>query len=350
MRQIGGANAVIPVAHRLRAGNDVFFYSQGVAHERFCSDLPLISADSISSSKLLDWIWPDVIVSECVAPEENAIIPRRITQLAKDVNIPTVVVQDFWASGLSVAWEALPDVICVQDKLAKELVHKAWPQMSDQAVVITGQPAFDDLMNVDYKKARATLKEMYDLKEDWPIVHYSGGFKGTAESVACLVEALNQLKRPVYLFSRLHPRMTDIKAPEAWKEEGRRYQELNSQLLYGESIDSSDKKISDLVNAASDIVVGAYPTMIVQACYLRKACLSITNPAAQEYFEMETAGTLKAFPPVMLGSCYSATNVEESMSALKNIYNGETLRKSQEENFVTDGGSAERVAKVIRGL
>lgn len=350
MRQIGGANSIVPVAHNLRAGNDVFFYSQGLAYQKFSSDLPLISADSISPSELLYWIWPDVIVSECVAPEENAIIPRRIAQSAKDVDIPLVVVQDFWASGLSVVWESLPDVMCVQDKLAQDLVHRAWPKMLDRKVIITGQPAFDNLVNVNCEEEKAALKKIYGLKENWPIVHYSGGFKGIAESAACLVGALNQLREPVYLFIRFHPRMTDPNASAEWQEEYRRYQELNPQLVYGESVDSSDKKISDLINAASDIVVGAYPTMIVQACFLRKACLSITNLAAQEYFEMETAHTLKAFPPVMLGCCYAAQNVEEVVSSLEKIFSGTTLRESQEEHFVTDGRSAERVANTILGL
>ena len=62
MRQIGGANAVIPVAHKLRGmGNDVVFYSQGVAYQRFSPDLPLISADLTCPEKILDWFKPSVV-------------------------------------------------------------------------------------------------------------------------------------------------------------------------------------------------------------------------------------------------------------------------------------------------
>ena len=191
LRQIGGANAVVPVARSLKeSGNNVVFYSQGVAYQRFCSDLPLVSADSIEPDKALDWFSPDVVVSECVAPEENTIIPRRIVASAKGRGIFVVVVQDFWASGLSVVWESMPDIMCVQDKLAKELVEKAWPGIAGGRVVITGQPAFNHLRGVDCDDARNNLRAMYDLKEDWPIIHYSGGFKGIAESVACLLEMI----------------------------------------------------------------------------------------------------------------------------------------------------------------
>jgi len=353
MRQIGGANVVIPVACYLQErGVDVVFYSQGVAYDRFKFDFPLISAESISPDKLLGWLDPDVVLSECVAPEENATIPCHVTATAAERDIPTVIVQDFWASGLSVVWETLPNKMCVQDILAKDLVYQAWPQMKvlGNEIVITGQPAFDNLKTVDCDEARETLRKMYELKEDWPIIHYSGGFKGTAESVACLVEALNRLKQPIYLFTRLHPRMTDPNASAEWKAEGYRYQELNPQLLYGKSIDSSDKKISDLVNAASNIVVGTYPTMIVQACYLRKACLSIMNESAQEFFEMECGNTLKAFPPVTLGCCYGTTDTEGTVESLVKIFNGETLRESQEKHFVTDGKSTERVAQLVTDL
>lgn len=348
MRQKGGADAVVPVAKLLHGlGDNVCFYSQGVAYLGLQSSLPLVPADSILPKDLLNWVKPDVVVTECVAPEENAVIPRQITDAAVKASLPVVMVQDFWASGLSVAWESLPSLVCVQDEFAKKLIHQAWPEMSDKRVIVTGQPAFDILEEVDCQRARYDLKAMYGLPKNWPIIHYSGGFKGTAESVSALVEALNMLEIPVYLFIRLHPRMTDPNASDEWKEEGRKYQDLNPRLKYGKSIDTSDRNISDLINAASDVVVGAFPTMIVKACHLGIPCLSITNPSAQEYFEMETAGTLKEFPPVSMDCCHAATNAKEAAGALRKIFDCDTKIKQQTRHFATDGKSAVRVACVV---
>ena len=350
MRQIGGANAVIPVARKLRqAGNQVSFYSQGVADKRFSTEFPLIFADQLHVSRALSWISPDVVLIECVSPEEKDVIPLYVVNEVVERNIPVVVVQDFWGSGLSIPWENRPDVICVQDELAEKLVRSAWLER-DYGVEITGQPAFDNMGDIDCEGAEMELRAMFDLKENWPIVHYNAGYKGTADSISTLVQALNYFQQPVYLFIRFHPRMMDINASEAWKAEYQRYQELNPVLKYGQAINTSGKDLSDLINAASRIVAGTYPTMIVQACYLRKACLSIMNEVAQKQFEIESSGILKAFPPTMLGCCYEATSVDETVKCLEKIFNGETLWEAQKKHFVSDGKSAERVAEIVAGL
>jgi len=301
------------------------------------------SSSDISPRDLFKEMSPDVVMA--TQNSHHDLMPAEFIDSAHREKIPSVLVQDFWGNHAHGSWGILPDLVCVQDCLGKELVLKTWPDMQHYQVVITGQPAFDNLISVDTAEANKKLREQFQLSEDWPIIHFSGGSYGMPEAIRITIDALNILKRPVYLFIRHHPTLTLPGASDDFKRIYREYHTMPEDLLVGQSITSDASISSDLINAGSDIVISMYSTQSVKACYLRKACISVLVSESRQNLEKATGGLLNEFPPVALGACWFGMTDWKVAECLGRIFEGDTgdMRKAQEEHFVTDGKSAERV-------
>ena len=351
MKDIGGANAVIPVALKaIEGGNNYgILYCDGVSYDRFKDSYPSIST-VCDPEKVFNWLKPEAVITSTCTPNENLIIPIKFVEMAHLLGIPVVAVQDFWMSGMSVKWNIRPDKICVQDDLAKRLLLSYWEGYGEDDIVVTGQPAFDHLSGVDCHKARTRLASKLGLTEQWPIIHLSGGFKGTAEAVEWTVKSLNRSRTSVYLLVRYHPIMVRPDAPSEWRDVYEKCKHLPSTLKHGKVIDSSFLTSSE-VNAGADIVIGVYSTLLVEACYLRKNCISIITPEARSYFGMETGNMLSEFPPAMLEACFSVSS-EDALTPdfWHSLFSQNTLCSEQERNFVTDGNSAKRVLDVVSSV
>lgn len=351
MKDIGGANAVIPVACKATEENDfrALLYCDGVSYERFNGAYPVISS-KCDPGQVIDWLKPNAVITTTCSPEGNLVVPVNFVKAVRSKGVPVVAVQDFWGSGMSVKWDVWPDKMCVQDNLAKNLLLSSWKEYNPDDVVVTGQPAFDYLGQIDCNAAQSKLREKLQLYENWPIIHLSGGFKGTAEAVEWTVKALNKLQWPVYLIVRYHPRMTRAEAPPDWKEIYEKCRDLPSQLKYGQVVDSSSLSSSE-VNTGADVIIGIYSTLLVEGCYLRKDCISIVTPEAKAYFEMETANMLSEFPPSTLSACYSVENLTGLVNVLGRIRQyRHFLLIHQNRHFVSDGQSAQRVLGVINSV
>ena len=99
----------------------------------------------------------------------------------------------------------------------------------------------------------------------------------------------------------------------------------------------------------SDIVVGSFSTMTVEACYLRKPVITIWSPEISQVLFRITNRTLDQWPTTSLGASLKAESPDEINNCLNRIIVGETeeMLKAQQDHFQTDGLSGNRVAEAI---
>lgn len=160
-----------------------------------------------------------------------------------------------------------------------------------------------------------------------------------------LVEALNGFDAPVYLILRDHPTIFLSKACEQIHVE---YQEALKNLRIGTVVGSS-KLTSCEILAGSDIVIGMYFSMMVEACYLRKPMITIWTSEIGQSLLKALNNTLAEWPLMNLGASLRAENAEEIKSCLRKIIIGDTtaMLQAQQKHFRADGLSGVRVAKAI---
>ena len=162
------------------------------------------------------------------------------------------------------------------------------------------------------------------------------------------IEALNGFDAPVYLILKDHPTITLSKATDEYKRIFVEYQEVLKNLRVGMIVNSSDLT-SQEVCAGSDIVVGMYSTMTVEACYMRKPMLTIWTPEIEQSLLKVLNNTLSEWPLSNLGASLRAGTVPEIKNCLQKIITGDTaaMLNAQQKHFQADGLSGHRVAEAI---
>lgn len=345
LRDIGSVNACLPVVTILKdKGISVSVYAEGPASENLKDKPFYITGYRISD--LLDLVNPSLVVATSV--RIGGAVPIDLNKEAKQRNLPVVLVEDIWASHSAFTWDILPDGVCVVDEFAKSLILRSWPGYPESRIHVTGMPVFDRYVNVQVKSAKRKLREILELNENWPVVFFPGQIWGMTQAISMLVKALNSFDFPVYLILRNHPGIILSKAPDKYRQIYAGYQRTLRGLQKGAVVDSSQLN-SDEVLTGSDIIVGIYSTMTVEACYLRKPVLTIWTLEIGQFLLRLTHNTLAEWPITNLGASLRARNVLEIKSCLRKIITGDTsaMRKAQEKHFKADGLSSSRVAQVI---
>lgn len=339
LRDVGSVNACLPAIEKLKKDDfPISVYAEGASYECLKGKLSLIVQCPIDY--LLDFIKPSLVVATCATT--GGTIPIDLTTKAKQRNLLVVLVEDMWAAHSAFKWDILPDGVCATDEFSKSLILKSWPGYPESHIHITGSPVFDKFVDIDVGSARHKLRDSLGLSENWPVVFFpaTGLIKGMTRIIQMLVEALNGLNIPVYLILRDHPSITFSEASE--------YREALKGLKTGQVVDSS-KLNSNEVNAGSDIVVGTFSTMTVEACYLRKPVLIISTSEINQLLAESTNNALNQWPLINLGAALKAGSVDEIKNCLNQILAGDTTEmfKAQRKHFQTDGLSADRIANVI---
>jgi len=339
LRDIGSINACLPVINILKDKEiPVSVYAEGVA-SKYLKD-KLVFFSECQTDDLLDFTRPSLVVA--TAANKGGTVPIGLTVEAKQRNLPVVFVEEMWSGHSAFQWKVLPDGVCVMDEFAKSLILRSWPNYPESHIHITGSPVFDKLVSVQTNIDRYYLRKNLGLSEDWPIVFFPGlnPVSGMIQAVPMLVESLNDLGIPVYLVLRDHPTVSFTEAAI--------YHGFLKNLRIGKVIDSS-KLATNEVNAGSDIVVGVFSTMTVEACYLRKPVLTIWTPEIGRLLLEITNNNLTEWPIVNLGASLKAESVGEIKNCLRKIFSGDTatMLDAQQKHFKTDGLSGVRVAKAI---
>lgn len=346
LRDVGSGNACLPAVAILKNdGIPISVYAEGSAYERFKDDFSFITG---CVDDLLDSLRPSLVV--VTSAQVGGAVPIDLTNKAKQRNLPVVLIEDMWASHSAFKWDILPDGVCVLDEFAKNLILKSWSKYSESCIHITGSPVFDKLIDVDVLSAKRKLRKALNLKESWPIIFFPGQIWGMTQAVTMLTEALNSFNFPVYLILKNHPTIILSNASNEYKQIFTEYQMVLKNLRTGILIDSS-KLTSYEIIAGSDIVVGMYSTMTVEACYLRKPLLTIWTPEIGRSLLVALNNTLSEWPLVNLGASLRAENAQEIRACLRKIITGDTsaMLQAQQKHFQTDGLSGHRIAKAILG-
>ena len=361
MKYTGGANAILPVIAEARRNNidsTLYIDSDGSITPSFysyytqCLSLGyLISFQSQPKDTIRKTTFKVLLLStDCFHESETN---EKLVCEAQKLGIRVIIVQDFWGNHSYLPKDFRPDIICVQDFFAKNLVKSSWTNYDSNKIVITGQPAFDYLGNINCSSARGELRDKFELVEDWPIIHFSGG-DFAPEALAVTIEALNIISQPVYFFIRHHPVLISAKTNNYQKGIYEAYQVHLTKLQNGKVIDSGSVTTSETVNAAADITIGLSGTMLIQACYLDKTSIAVWTDEVKKNFFKATG--LNEFPPCILGGCLRASNLTELIQCLDKSLarlrrpNLNPAKSRNNEYFKSDGQSAKRVFKVIKSF
>lgn len=345
LRDVGSGNACLPVVTILKnKGIPVSVYAEGSAYKRFKDKFILISKREIDD--LLDFVNPSLVA--VTTGQVGGAVPIDLTHKAKQRNLSVILVEDMWSAHSAFRWDVLPDCVCVLDEFSKKLILRSWPGYLESSIHITGIPTFDKLSNIRTETAKQKLREILDIRENRPVIFFPGQVWGMTQAIPMLIEALNGLNTPVYLILRDHPTITLSQASDEYKLIYLEYREALKNLRRG-TIVGSDNLTSDEVLAGSDVVVGMYSTMTVEACYMRKPVLIIWTPEISQSLSKALNNTLTEWPIMNLGASLRAGNVQEIRDCLLRIFNGDAanILEAQQKHFQADGLSADRITKVI---
>lgn len=296
----GSANSIIPVVKMLKKEKlvDVIviayefsekIFSEGGIDYRTINSYNLKDISITSMEKILEIEKPDmVLIGTSFQDKKNKdVIEQTLTLAAREKNIKTLAVVDGWCAHLLVfndlynhkKLKFIPDKIAVIDKLAeKEMLDYGCKKNS---LVITGNPYFDEISSLkekytekDKRKTRKNLGIGYEqyviLYASQPIEFNYGNSLGYTEKTVLteITDALKTLylkkniKKNITLIIKLHPR-----------EKKDSYRHTNKKNKF-QVIIIQDYPIRELI-LTSDIVLGSFSTVLIEAAYLNKASISV---------------------------------------------------------------------------
>ena len=350
---MGGANAVLPVAKEALKNKDditVFADTNGPAYAKLASSDLLVVLSNYAPDKFLDFFKPDAVVVSSMCTNDP--VNLQLLWEAKKRSIKTVLVEDFWGDYGIKRWHGnYPDLICVQDAFAKDLVLSAWSGYIDNQVRITGQPGFDCLHQIDRQEAKKNLRKKFNLHFDCPIIYFSGFEDGMTEALSITVDALNEVDKPVYFFLRHHPRVLAPNAPEEVRKIPQACQDITKKLRRGWVLDSMALTTTEEVYSGADMVVGTLDSVsLIEACYLGIPCVAIQTETRRKALSEGTDGLLSTFPLCRVGACLEGSDMKELKECFSQILSGNTteMLTAQKSYCLSDGQSASRVYAVIK--
>jgi len=279
----GGANAVAPVLLKLISDKKVrvsaFAYREA---KKLWKDqnIPFTSlphdTTHESAGILLKDLRADLFFSGTSYNEQE--FEKQFISAARALQIPSLVLLDYW-SYYSIRFSDtagnriyLPDMIAIMDMFTFDaMVQEGF---APEQLVITGQPAYDDLILIRNSfSANRNLeirKDIGDLTDELVVVFASEPlFWGTTanpsnpgytrtEVLLSLVTALDRIqertKREIVLVIRPHPR-----------ENSQEFLDIRGENI--QIIISTTGSSRDVIQAA-DLVCGMTTALLMEACYL----------------------------------------------------------------------------------
>lgn len=338
----GGTAGILPVVAQLRQrGHDVHLFTEGVA-TKTCEEQGIAHTSVTSVHDVLDRQRPSIFLTSMCS---KGGVGRDLVPHLRPKCV-TVALQDFWGARLNTDWkdeQYRPHYIVVNDEVGESIVTRVWGDLST-GVIVSGYPALDRLHGKDFASLRQSVRNLLDLG-DRKVILFPGQVRRSGQVLAEVVDALRQINEPIALMPRMHPRMkTD--APDQcaiWKA-----------TLKGSTVQVLDAPMtSDQALAVSDVVVGAFSTMLVDAAIMRKNVISHLNPmSGGASFQEETGGIFDEFPLVSLGCSLKSTDHDTLVRGLSLLLSQEGyLADHQEHVFKVDGRNTERlVDEIVRFL
>lgn len=295
----GGAKAVAPVIALLQAERKVLvraiayretiiiWEQQGLT---YCT-----LEEQMSFAEVLDFLTKEDPSILLTGTSFNGVdLEKKFIVAARKLSIPSLSVLDFWShycvrfSNKDGKLSCAPDMIAIMDDMAKKEMIAAG--FDEKRLIVTGQPAFDDL---DLWKSKFGPEKMANLRDELrvgngdlmilfasqPLSTLYGTdasnpmYPGYTEKevllalIRSLKEVQKNISRKIVLVIRPHPR-----------EDPKSFMQIHDNKLT--VIVSTSGNSRDFVMAA-DLVVGMTTALLVEACYLDRTVLSL-QPGLQQ--------------------------------------------------------------------
>lgn len=354
----GGANAIVPVIKQLLAEKkrnvNVFTYLQAI---------DIMNNNNISFS-ILDERITDSAIEEIIQENKPAIIvtgtsfnpigfEKRFILAARELNIPTLAVLDFWSNyslrfcNDETGFNYVPDKIAIMDNLAyNDMIAEGF---NPDTLIVTGQPAFDALANDKLhfndnkcQKIRSDFQipsnELFVVFLSQPLSMLYGDdksnplFRGYTEKTVLknLIKTLEKITQifntHLTLLIRPHPR-----------EQLNEYENFSSDHF--RIIVSKGGNPREIV-MSSDLVIGMNTELLVEACYL--GCIVVS---LQPNLNIKDALLTN-----VSGHSIPVYSEEKSFNTITIALFDSTIRsemKNKLDHFIQDGHATDKVVKTI---
>jgi hypothetical protein len=351
----GGANAVAPVILKLLSDKKVrvsaFAYREAkkLWKDRNIPFSDLLDNTTLESAKiLLKNLKTDLFFSGTSYNDQE--FEKQFISAARTLQIPSLVLLDYW-SNYSIRFSDndgnriyIPDKIAIMDEFThNEMIREGF---NPEQLIITGQPAFDDLVQLrdsfSVERKNEIREEMGILKHEVVVVFASEPlFWGAPTKPAnpgytrngvlhSLVTALDKIqgttKRKIVLVIRPHPR-----------ENSHEFQDIRGERI--RIIISSTGKSRDAIQVA-DLVCGMTTALLMEACYL--GCITASIQPGLTHPDI--------LPSNRLGCSVPIYKEEDIIPVLQTLLLDERMRSSIRKkclSLIPDTRAADRVVKQI---
>ncbi len=354
----GGANAIIPVVKKLKENGEevTIVKSTPVVEENYQKSRLKSDVESFEGVKA------DIILTATAT--ETDTVDQKLMNYANQENIPSIVVLDFWNRYMERFTDVsgnftLPTKIAVMDNYAKQDMLKL--NFSEDVLVVTGQPAFDNLEELARKfsqEERLRVRQKLNSKK-YLVPHVFHTDKGLSREefgfndgdvVEVVVEALIGLDATYVM--RPHPRELKEKPEKFEKFKSLAEQKGIHTVIQGDVT-------TDEVCLASDIVVGVYSTMLVNCAYmdLDHVSLSPNNKKGNDILITRSlrvtpyADTIDSGVNLLISALTPEDRIHWNNSlSYEGARNYLTETEQNRKNFKTDGKATERVTELVYEL
>ena len=297
---------------------------------------------------------PDVLAVGTSSLLLGPYVENKFVELAHADNKKIIAFQDFWANNRwPMNYKMMPywQKILTPDEIAKKLLLE---DGYAGEIVITGNPNFDQFIDIDVVKERKWLRQKFGVSENDFIILYVGrgtpqAFKYDEITFEFFAKAIGGDKvvtwrpgRQVRVAIRPHPR----------DENPRRYEKFSEGLNL---LDTSEFPSSSHLLPLFDAVLGMQSANHVEACYLRIPPICMVLPNAGKIVLEKIS--LADFPPNLVGASIGIygedpaelTDVLEKLMSDKNF--AADIKSAQEKYFtLPKKSSAKKVAEeILRG-
>ncbi len=357
----GGAKAIAPVIKALAAEGRVevivlghefskqIFDNAGIPYKTI-KDFGETNISRGSMLSLLVGVSPDIVLTGTSGQEGNAndIIEHTMTLAARDWNIKSVAVLDYWANyskrfsdeRTGNKLDVLPDKIAIMDKIARDdMLAEGFPA---EKLVITGNPNFDILP----AKAQAFTQEMRDqvrqaigLPCQTLFFFAAGVLSRFAQKIGfwdmdvlkVIANALPNLPG-VGIAMRLHPR-----TPTEDKSQIEKFiADLAGKVKLVEDVNSLTLAL------AADLTIVQDSTVGIEAIYMGRPCISLQP-------ELKVPDSFLPSKKGVALVAYESKGCEDLL-----LYSADPKARARmvkiASKFVTDGKATERVAQLVYSL
>lgn len=347
--QIGSGRAIAPVIRALRSrGHNVVVAASGQAVEAFERDHIAFSVVDLApesmpkaAAEMIGNVPPAAILT---GTSTGVTFEKVVIEIAKRRGIQTISVLDHWSNylarfeGPSGIDHYFPGCLAVMDETARrDLVAIGY---ADDAIALTGQPAFDGILTL-IRKDRAAIREQFGVHDDERLVVFASepqrrdhgdslGYDET-DALRMLLDSIADLPDPKpRVLIKPHPtESTDALATVAAAY-------IPRPTIIGD-VDRWELAL------AADVVVGMTSLILIESALLGTPAISVQPdlPGAD------------AFVGNRLGVVDSANTreaCERSLSRFLGAHSRPTIAAAARRVLGVDGDAAARVSDLIEKL